>query len=507
MKVVKKVTESVLSKDVTLAVHTRRVNSILLMINWLSSVGLVIGTIITERSANNPVSMSITFLSTLLCTFLFLAKKNELITANIICYTTLVTNFINNYNIRELDTIAQILAMAYCLLGVMYMTAYLNKKSFIIFAVAVDIVVVSFIVRSSDFTNMVNAAVLVNISLLVLFFVTKWGGDLITAAEAKGRQAIQLLEGQQKMTVGIEKNTSLLNSDISECNTYLQSITQANGEFVNTVQEVTKGVTEQAGNLTDVNHLINNADEVITETAEVSYKMSKVSDKARSVVLEGAKNIAEMKNQMIIIDHAVSNSFTTVSELQRSMDEINTFVDVITGIAEQTNLLSLNAAIEAARAGEHGKGFAVVASEVRQLADQSVKSAGMINNIITDIKHKSQSALNEVEAGNAATKNGEEIVKIVNISFENIQKSFNEIDSFVEKELKAIEKTAEIFKQVRMEVTNVANISEEHSAASEEMLSSIQELSANIENIFSLMKQIQTSCESLEKMTKQTNVG
>ena len=67
--------------------------------------------------------------------------------------------------------------------------------------------------------------------------------------------------------------------------------------------------------------------------------------------------------------------------LKNITEEIETFVEGISGIAEQTNLLALNAAIEAARAGDAGRGFAVVADEVRKLAVES-------NKMVEDIRRR-----------------------------------------------------------------------------------------------------------------------
>ena len=59
------------------------------------------------------------------------------------------------------------------------------------------------------------------------------------------------------------------------------------------------------------------------------------------------------------------------------MQEINRIVEIIGSIAEETNLLALNAAIK-----QHGQGcwswVAVVAAEVKELADESQKSAGIL---------------------------------------------------------------------------------------------------------------------------------
>lgn len=499
--------DSVVTKDDTMVAHTRKVNSILLKISWGSIILTIILSIAMGKPANNPIAMGIIILSTIVCTVLFIKQKYALVQANIMCYSWLILNLLNSYNIRNMDVADQELAIAYCLLSVVYMVIYFNKSSFLIFSIISELLVILLMVLSQNIAYTGKLTVLVTMIMLVLFFINKWGAELIADADSNRKKTLNLLNIQQEMAANIEQNTSLLKSDILECNSCLQAVTHANYEYLNTVEEVTKGVADQAGSLSDVNNLIKDADVVIAETAEVSIKMSKISHKASCVVKEGLRNITEMSNQIMVIDNAVSNSRTTVSDLQNSMDEINTFLEIITEIAEQTNLLSLNAAIEAARAGEQGKGFKVVAAEIRKLADKSVQSVGMIENIINDIKYKSITALKEVEAGSVATKNGEEIMTMVNTSFINVQESFNNIDMYVKLELNSIEKVTEIFKRVHMEVTNIANISEEHSAASEVMLSLSEELRANIENISNFMLQIQLSSEVLEQMTKQIKLA
>jgi len=94
--------------------------------------------------------------------------------------------------------------------------------------------------------------------------------------------------------------------------------------------------------------------------------------------------------------NAVANQILRLSE---QAGQIGLIANLVSDLASQTNMLALNAAVEAARAGEQGKGFAVVAAEVRQLAEQSKKSAERANALVIDIQKATNAAVMVTEAG------------------------------------------------------------------------------------------------------------
>ena len=112
----------------------------------------------------------------------------------------------------------------------------------------------------------------------------------------------------------------------------------------------------------------------------------------------------------------------TIENLAEKSKSIATIIEAINEIAEQTTLLSLNASIEAARAGEAGKGFAVVAQEIRKLADESIRSAEEIAQIVQEIEGNTKEATDVERKAENIVGDQQKAVALTTESFDSIGK-------------------------------------------------------------------------------------
>lgn len=224
-------------------------------------------------------------------------------------------------------------------------------------------------------------------------------------------------------------------------------------------QSMAEGATEQAGAVQQLQATITD----ITSNIEQSADQAQIAyDQAKQYAAEAEDSSAEMK--------AMVDAMARIDETSKKIGNI---ISEIEDIASQTNLLSLNASIEAARAGEAGRGFAVVADQIRQLAEQTTKSA-------VDTRDLIEGALQEIAEGNAAADHAAESIGNVVNGIQQIAESSRHISDVAKTQANAMD-------QAEQGVNQISEVVQSNSASAEETSATSQELSAQATSLDELV--------------------
>jgi methyl-accepting chemotaxis protein len=217
-------------------------------------------------------------------------------------------------------------------------------------------------------------------------------------------------------------------------------------------------------------------------------------------VEEGWRKMDEVAENMSTITTVIGSTSATVQELKASLEQINTLLGNIKTIAGQTNLLALNASIESARAGEQGKGFAVVAEHIRALSEQSKKIVEDINEVTAVIFEKSETAVKMSLEGEMAANSGLETIHQVAENFNEIRGAFHDTNQDLSRSMNEIVEASNHFIEVQEQISNVASISEENSASTEEILSIIEDENSKIAYMNASVSQVYELSKRLKEM-------
>ncbi|MCH1626393.1 methyl-accepting chemotaxis protein [Ferdinandcohnia quinoae] len=319
-------------------------------------------------------------------------------------------------------------------------------------------------------------------------------GDLLNAQEqitkvkVNGEDEVkQVTQSFQHMTQNnidmindIKQSSNLLLNSTNEINQKMKIINQANDEIIGNIQEVAISTETQLERSEETVKAIEEMSIGIQRIAEAATDVSEKSSNMEKHVKDGFDEIQLIINRINNMKDTVTESSKVIEELGEQANEIGMIVGLISGVAEQTNLLALNAAIEAARAGEHGKGFAVVSQEVRKLAEESSKSAKLIEDRLNHFKFTIEKAVMNMHEG---TKKVEEGALAVNHTQEKFKSILHDVELVTD------------------EIQDVSAITEEMSAGSEEISASIAEFASLTKETADSTKNVAASTDrQLESM-------
>lgn len=250
--------------------------------------------------------------------------------------------------------------------------------------------------------------------------------------------------------MSIRKLNRGMSGTLTQVNEAAEQVAAGAGNMAEAAQALAEGATDQAASVEEMQATIANLTEGVAQTADRAEESYHKAQRYAKVAEESRQEMEAMEAAMGRISETSQNIGNIISQIE--------------DIASQTNLLSLNAAIEAARAGEAGKGFAVVAEQIRNLAEQSAKSA-------VDTRELIEGSLQEVAEGNKAAQN-------VATSLAEVVTGVNEIAENVSNLNKISKEQAYAMKQAEAGIDRISEVVQSNSATAEESSATSQELSA-----------------------------
>jgi methyl-accepting chemotaxis protein len=248
------------------------------------------------------------------------------------------------------------------------------------------------------------------------------------------------------------------------------------------VHQQYQSLEAQASSLNEVGAVTHQIEQVSKLTDEKMQTVLVVTEKVDTLSARGQEAVNESLTGVESIRKQVDAIHTQISSLAAGTAKAGEIIETVKDLADQTNILALNAAIQAAKAGESARGFDVVAREMRSLANQSIKSAVRIRDILLETQ-------DSIRATVELTKQGAR----------EIEKSVEQIR---ESGLSLREMTG-ITQQSSTAARQIVAASSQQGAGIRQIYQGVRELNDSMQKALSAVKNTETSVEELRGANKR----
>ena len=316
--------------------------------------------------------------------------------------------------------------------------------------------------------------------------------------QLKEEQFNLLLAQTQQLTQKMESTTELVQS---------KSIVhkQMGQEMAIAFQEVAMGMGNQSESIEAVNINLNHIRQLVTQTTLATEQIKERFEQSKEVMNKGQNSMTELTNHINLVTTTIENTANTIRELDAQTLKIDETMGFINQVSDQTKLLSLNASIEAARAGEEGRGFAVVASEIRKLSDQSKAATDEIYDVLKGIVDNSEKSMIAIKDGLQRALLMQDASIHVGSGYTNMQADQHYMDNLIAHLTLMMDDLNVEIASIHDEMSQVAAVVEEGTAAMQQVLASVNEQEALNREMLTHISQSNALAEQLKRQFIKLN--
>lgn len=331
---------------------------------------------------------------------------------------------------------------------------------------------------------------------VILYLVINRGRAFIEVSQSRAEEAEKLLVSLKQLGEELEHNFESSSAGI-------EGLRKTNDRLYQNAEELRIGstsITQGAKGVEDT------CDNVQVKMEETEKQVVALTDGVRSFEdsLEvNRKNMAEMNQQMEVVQSAMGQVNQVFQLLEQQMKEIFKVTEQLKGISSSTTILALNASIEAARAGQSGAGFAVVASKVQDLAVDSNKCSEQVASVVGQMQRQIQETTRQLEESGLAINASLDTLQGLQDGFSQLTDQFGNLYQNIEAQNGNINQVNTIFETLKNDIDEMSHCSDENQKAVEDIAEAMNVYKENMDQMIQDTKQVYEMSSNLLSLTRQ----